>query len=150
MSSVSQFDVQVINQQFSGLPAYGQVYNQGVQNVANGATFTFDSNGVLNGFTHVLGSDTITSQVKGVFCVLWIINGQSGGAFTFLQNNVAVPVLSYVSLEATEGLQGQGIIVIEDGDTFKFRNNTGFEVDLVQQNNFTNATVMFMQIANHP
>lgn len=134
---------------FQGLPAFVHIYNVGAQAVANGVTFTFDTNNVLNDFSHTAGTDTITSHTNGVFYVSWIINGQSGGAFTFLQNNVQYIPLSYVSSPATEGLQAQGIITISSGDTFKLRNDTGVEVDLVQQANYCNASIVFMQIVNH-
>lgn len=134
---------------FQGLPAFCHIYNTGIQAVLNGATFTFDTNNVLNDFSHTAGSDTITANTSGVFYVSWIINGQSGGAFTFLQNNVRFTPLSYVSAAATEGLMAQGLITINKNDTFKLRNDTGLEVDLVQQNNYSNASIVFMQIGNH-
>lgn len=134
---------------FQGLPAFCHIYNTSAQAVNNGITFTFDTNNVLNDFSHTAGTDTITANTSGVFYVSWIINGQSGGAFTFLQNGVRVTPMSYVSASATEGLQGQGIITISKNDTFQLRNDTGFQVALVQQANYSNASIVLMQIGNH-
>lgn len=134
---------------FQGLPAFAQVYNLTGGDVNVGATFTFDSNGILNGFSHTVGSDTITSQVDGVFCVIWIINGGSGGAFTFLQNNNPIVPMSYVNYEPNQGQQAQGLIVISKNDTFKLRNDTPFVMTTPSQAGYTNSSIIFMQIGNH-
>ena len=139
-----------IIQGFTGLPAFCHVYNTSFYDLPNTATFTFDSNNILNGFTHTPGSDTITSQTDGVFYVTWVISTENGRTMSFLQNGVRFVPLSYIAspgLNATN--YGHGIITINSGDIFKLRNDSGLDAFLNQLNNFCNVAIVFMQIGNH-
>lgn len=139
-----------ITQAFNGLPAFCHVYNTSFYDLPNAATFTFDSNNVLNGFTHTPGSDTITSQTNGVFYVTWVISTQNGGAMTFLQNGARFTPLSYIAFPGASATNyGHGIITINSGDTFKLRNDSGFDAFLNSKTGYTNVAIVFMQIGNH-
>lgn len=125
-------------------PGYGQVYNTGAQTINNGNTITFDSNGPLLNISHVAGSDTITINATGTYMVTWVVSAQGdGGAYTLLQNGVAVPTLSFVTDPGNGESVGNGIVNASSGDTIQLRNNTGLILALQTQAGFVNASITF-------
>lgn len=134
---------------FQGLPAFAQIYNMASISPNTGELITFDSNGLLNGFTHTVGAAVITAQTSGVFFIQWLINAEEGGAFALEQNGTPVTAASYISSAAGLGTSGQAILQVSNNDTFQFRNNTGVQIGVPTQSGYANASIVLMQIGNH-
>lgn len=135
------------NPPIPSLQAFGQVYNQAYQDIANGATFLFDSNGPLVNISHVAGTDSVTITISGYYLVRWMINcSGTGGDITLLKNGIKVASGSFVtSIAATEPI-GEAIVSCLAGDIFTLRNNTGVLLSTNFSAGFTNLSMTFEKL----
>lgn len=128
-------------------PGYGQIYNASDQNINNGNTITFDSNGPLLNISHVVGSDTITVNATGTYLITWTVSTQGdGGAYTLLHNGAAISTLSFVTDTGNGQSIGNGIVNLNAGDTIQLRNNTGVLIALQSQAGYVNASITFEKL----
>lgn len=146
---------QILNSNINGVVppvfnrAYGQVYNQGVQNINPGGTIiTFDTNGPLFNVLHVAGTGQVTLSLTGVYFVNWTVEVEGfGGLFQVLKNGVAVPQLSYITDPSSGDNAGFGIVSVTAGDVFQLNFiYAGAPGALLQSAGYTNASMAFATI----
>ena len=133
------------------MPAFGNIYNQAVQDVLPGTNWTFDSNGPLLNISHVAGSDSITINVPGTFLVTFV-SGTSDDfqQNQFLVNGVAIPQMSYFFSPNPGGagdvITTNALITFAAGDVVTIKNTGVTDVFIDGGAPYTNASITFEKI----
>ena len=105
-------------------PNYAYIYNLAAQTVAVEAAVTFDSNGPISGFTHVLGASTVSVTAAGTYIVDFSTSATEVTQFAVTVNGVPMPQATYGSGAGTQQNNGQTILDLAAGDVLGLRNHS--------------------------
>jgi hypothetical protein len=108
----------------AGATDYGYVYNLGAQVVPIESDVTFDSNGLLCGFVHLVNSPEIQVTVAGIYLVSFSVSGVEPSQFSLMVDGAAVPGGTYGSGAGTQQNNGQAIVQLGVGDILTLRNHS--------------------------
>jgi hypothetical protein len=108
----------------AGQPNYGYVYNLAAQTVAMDAPVQFDTNGPLSGFTHVVGTSSITAISTGTYLIDFSVSGTQPDQFAMMDNGTAIAGSTYGSGAGTQQNDGQLIVALAAGDVLTLVNHT--------------------------
>jgi BclA C-terminal domain/Collagen triple helix repeat (20 copies) len=103
---------------------YAYIYNLAAQTVAIEADVTFDGNGPMSGFSHVLGTSTVSVTTAGVYEVNLSVSTTEVSQFAVTVNGVPVPQETYGSGAGVQQNNGQAILVLGAGDVIRLRNHS--------------------------
>jgi hypothetical protein len=112
--------------------------------VLPGSDVTFDSNGVITGFTHTPGTAQITVNTAGTYAVMFSVTGTAAGQFTLTANGSAILGSDYSSGTDVQD-NGQVIISLGAGDVLTLRNTSAVSIPLPL--GATNASILIMRVA---
>ena len=107
-----------------GLSAYAYIYNLTAQTVALEAAILFDSNGVLVGITHAIGSATIQVVNAGTYEIAFSVSGTESSQFALSVNGTPVAGSVYGSGAGTQQNNGQVILALGAGDAVTVVNHS--------------------------
>jgi hypothetical protein len=105
-------------------PNYAYIYNLAAQTVAIEGAVTFDSNGPISGFTHVLGASTVSVTAAGTYIVDFSTSATEVTQFAVTVNGVPMPQATYGSGAGTQQNNGQTILDLAAGDVLGLRNHS--------------------------
>ena len=103
---------------------YAYVYNEGGQIVTAGSDVTFDTNGLLSGFTHTTGTSSITSADGGTYAVDFNVSGVEPSQFAISLNGTPLSEATYGSEVGDAEDTGQVILSLQPGDVISVTNHT--------------------------
>ncbi len=105
-----------------GLSSYAYIYNVSAQTVPIQSAVMFDSNGVLYGVTHALGSASFRVIGSGAYNVAFSISGAEPSQFALFVNGVVAPGSIYGSGAGTQQNNGQITLMLAAGDSLTIVN----------------------------
>jgi hypothetical protein len=112
--------------------------------VAPGNDVTFDTNGVINGFTHAAGTAQIIVNTAGTYAVMFSVTGTAAGQFTLFDNGAPIAGSDYSSGTDVQD-NGQVIANLGAGDILTLRNTSAVSIPLPL--GATNASILIMRVA---
>lgn len=105
--------------------AYAYVYNQqAAQVVAIESDIIFDTNGVLSGFTHTPGTNTVIVINAGIYDISWSVSGVEPNQFALFVNGAPVAGGVFGSGAGTQQNSGELIAALSAGDVLTLRNHS--------------------------
>ena len=111
-----------------GISEYAYVYNLTAQSVAQNASVTFDTNGLMSaGITHIAGEEEIAFTTAGIYTVTFSVSGTEPNQFALFLgpagNETLVAGSIYASGAGTQQNVGQVIVTVAAGDVLTLRNH---------------------------
>ncbi|MBU3179289.1 collagen-like protein [Clostridium estertheticum] len=103
---------------------FGQIFNEGAQVVPLETDVLFDSNGILSGVSHIVGTAEFVIITPGFYSVLFIVSSVEPNQFTIFQNGVPVIGSTYGSGAGTQQNPGGTFVNAGAGDRLTLRNHT--------------------------
>ena len=136
-----------------GLSEFAYIYDVSGQSVAQEATVSFATNGVISaGITHAEPSDSIILVNAGTYAIWFYVAGTQPSQFALYQGGAPVTNSIYGSGAGTQPSPGMVIITASAGDTLKLKNHTSAAAVTLQslaggtQNNIT-ASILIEKIS---
>ena len=108
----------------AGPPDFGYIFNIGAQVVPIEADVAFDTNGVLDGFTHTPGAAQLVASTAGTYGIGFSVSGAEPNQFAIFVNGAASPMGVYGSGAGTQQNTGHGILTLAAGDAVTLRNHS--------------------------
>lgn len=103
---------------------YAYIYNNAPETVAIEGAVPFDSNGLIDGFTHIPGGTAIGVTTAGVYRVNFSVSAVEPGQFALAVNGVPAPQAIYGSGAGTQQDDGQVILSLGAGDIVTLLNHS--------------------------
>ncbi|WP_268055957.1 collagen-like protein [Clostridium estertheticum] len=103
---------------------FGQIFNEGAQVVPLETDVLFDSNGILSGVSHIVGTAEFVIITPGFYSVLFTVSSVESNQFTIFQNGVPVIGSTYGSGAGTQQNPGGTFVNAGAGDRLTLRNHT--------------------------
>jgi hypothetical protein len=108
-----------------GLSEFAYIYDVSGQSVAQEATVSFATNGVISaGITHAEPSDSIILVNAGTYAIWFYVAGTQPSQFALYQGGAPVTNSIYGSGAGTQPSPGMVIIIASAGDILTLRNHT--------------------------